>query len=124
MTSVRLTLLLSLFVVAAIPSASEAGAGARAQMVIENQILSPAMKVDATKWVINIVTIKGIYPNSNLAMRIPCVTNDPSAGVLRTPSVDPTSYKNYGCVAQVIPTGLYKDSLIDQFGQILAPPPQ
>jgi hypothetical protein len=122
MTSLNLSLVLSLLIATIVPNAN--ASGAPTQMVIENQVVSPAMKVDGTKWIVNIVTIRRIYKNSNFAMRVPCITTDPSAGEYRMPPVNPILYKNYGCVAQIIPTGPYKGSLIDQEGQVLAPPPQ
>jgi hypothetical protein len=122
MTSLKLSFILSLIIAAIVPNAN--AAGAPMQMVIENQVVSPAIKFDGTKWIVNIVTIRGIYKNSNFAMRVPCITTDPSAGIDRMPPVNPILYKNYGCVAQFIPAGPYKGSLIDQEGQVFAPPPQ
>jgi hypothetical protein len=122
MKSVKSILVLSLVIGAVSPSAF--AIETTSHMVIENQTFSPALQLDGTKWLVNIVTIKGLERYTVVAMHIPCITTHSSAGVYRRTKVSSHAYKNYGCTAQVIPTGPYKGLLVDQFGQIFAKPPQ
>jgi hypothetical protein len=94
---------------------------AAGQVAIENETFSPGLKVDGTKWLVNIVTIRNIPGDPNLVMKVPCLTTDPSAA---TYHASEQSYENYGCTAQKITSGPDNGLMIDQHGQVFALPPE
>jgi len=107
-----------------LPAASISTSTSIPHVVVENEIFSPAVQLNGTEWLVNMVTITGIDSSSGIVIRIPCTASDPTAGEVHMNLVSPESYYNYGCAAQIIPIGQYKGLLITQFGQIIARPPR
>src|ERR1700688_647062 len=69
---------------------------------ISVQDFSPGLKLDAKYWLVRIVTISKIPSSPGLIMRVPCTTDDPTAG---STSGHFYAYRNLGCVPQPMPHG-------------------
>jgi len=106
-----------------IPAETKSNSTPIPHVVVVNETFDPAVQINGTEWLVNLVTFTGIDSGSGIVMRIPCTASDPKAGKGHITEIKPPYY-NYGCTAQVIPIGRYKGLLITQFGQIMAAPPQ